>query len=159
MNSVLRHLASTALVAAVTVAGSSVAFDAEYTAKIGHLESTQQSRHVHLEKVAELVAERTDGAVEFQIFPQGQLGSQREMNEGVQLGVLEATVAPAAFLGGFNPAVSILDIPFLLPEDDATAPTVTTIVVTRPVEAAATTTARIEARGMVLVTAPCTLTT
>ena len=121
MNSVLRHLASTALVAAVTVAGSSVAFAAEYTAKIGHLESTQQSRHVHLEKVAELVAERTDGAVEFQIFPQGQLGSQREMNEGVQLGVLEATVAPAAFLGGFNPAVSILDIPFLLPEDDATA--------------------------------------
>jgi C4-dicarboxylate-binding protein DctP len=121
MNSVLRHLASTALVAAVTVAGSSVAFAAEYTAKIGHLESTQQSRHVHLEKVAELVAERTDGAVEFQIFPQGQLGSQREMNEGVQLGVLEGTVAPAAFLGGFNPAVSILDIPFLLPEDDAAA--------------------------------------
>ena len=121
MNPVLRHLASTALVAAVAVAGSSVAFAAEYTAKIGHLESTQQSRHIHLEKVAELVAERTDGAVEFQIFPQGQLGSQREMNEGVQLGVLEATVAPAAFLGGFNPAVSILDIPFLLPEDDTAA--------------------------------------
>jgi C4-dicarboxylate-binding protein DctP len=90
-------------------------------AKIGHLESAQQSRNVFLEKVAKLVSERTKGAVEFQIFPQGQLGQQREMTEAVQLGSLEATVAPAAFLGGFNPAVSILDIPFLLPDDDADA--------------------------------------
>ncbi len=94
---------------------------ADYVAKIGHLESPQQSRHVMLEKVAALVAERSGGAVEFQIFPQGQLGQQREMTEGVQLGSLEATVAPAAFLGGFNPAVSILDIPFLLPDDAAQA--------------------------------------
>ncbi|WP_239032030.1 TRAP transporter substrate-binding protein [Paroceanicella profunda] len=99
------------------------ALAAEYTIKIGHLESTAQSRHIHLELVAELVAERTEGAVEFQIFPQGQLGSQREMTEGVQLGTLEATVSPAAFLGGFNPAVSVLDIPFLLPDDDAKAQT------------------------------------
>ena len=91
---------------------------ADFTAKIGHLESAMQSRHIHLEKVAALVKERTNGAVEFQIFPQGQLGNQREMTEGVQLGVLEATVSPAAFLGGFNPAISILDIPYLLPTDE-----------------------------------------
>ncbi len=114
-------LAATAVIAVAGMAISTGAFAAEFTAKIGHLESTQQSRHVHLEKVAALVAERTGGAVEFQIFPQGQLGGQREMTEGVQLGSLEATVAPAAFLGGFNPVVSILDIPFLLPEDDAQA--------------------------------------
>lgn len=101
---------------AVTLTASA-GWAAEFTAKIGHLESDQQSRHVHLAKVAELVKERTDGAVEFQIFPSGQLGSQREMTEGVQLGTLEGTVSPAAFLGGFNPAVSILDIPFLLPAD------------------------------------------
>jgi C4-dicarboxylate-binding protein DctP len=87
-------------------------------AKIGHLESPQQSRHVFLEKVAALVAERTDGAVEFELFPQGQLGNQRQMTEGVQLGTLEATVSPAAFLGGFNPAISVLDIPYLLPADE-----------------------------------------
>ncbi len=93
----------------------------DYIARIGHLESTQQSRHIHLEKVAALVSERTGGAVEFQIFPQGQLGNQRQMTEGVQLGALEATVSPAAFLGGFNPAVSVLDIPYLLPTDEAKA--------------------------------------
>lgn len=85
---------------------------------IGHLESAQQSRHVHLEKVAALVSERTNGAVEFQLFPQSQLGNQRQMTEGVQLGTIQGTVAPAAFLGGFNPLVSILDIPYLLPNDE-----------------------------------------
>lgn len=91
------------------------AWAAEFSAKIGHLESDQQSRHIYLVKVGELVKERTKGAVEFQIFPSAQLGNQREMTEGVQLGTLEATVSPAAFIGGFNPIVSILDIPFLLP--------------------------------------------
>ncbi|MCA0918825.1 TRAP transporter substrate-binding protein [Pseudooceanicola nanhaiensis] len=106
-----------AAVAATGLGFAAPAMAQDYVAKIGHLESTQQSRHIHLEKVAELVKERTEGAVEFQIFPQGQLGNQRQMNEGVQLGTMEATVAPAAFLGGFNPLVSILDIPYLIPED------------------------------------------
>lgn len=117
----VRKLAATAVFAAAGITVASGTWAADFVAKIGHLESTQQSRHVHLEKVAELVAERTDGAIEFQIFPQGQLGQQREMTEGVQLGTLEATVAPAAFLGGFNPAISILDIPYLLPENEEAA--------------------------------------
>ena len=114
----LRRLAASVVV----LAGLSAPLAAQdYVARIGHLESMQQSRHIHLEKVAELVNERTGGAVAFEIFPQGQLGNQREMTEAVQLGTLEATVSPAAFLGGFNPVVSILDIPYLLPADDAKA--------------------------------------
>ncbi len=119
-----RYITCFAKVAITAVAFSVGAFQAkaaDYTAKIGHLESPQQSRHVHLLKVAALVAERTNGAVEFQLFPQAQLGNQRQMTEGVQLGTLEATVSPAAFLGGFNPVVSIMDIPFLLPADRAAA--------------------------------------
>tara|TARA_R110001583_G_scaffold17679_2_gene71399 strand:- start:195616 stop:196638 length:1023 start_codon:yes stop_codon:yes gene_type:complete len=94
---------------------------ADFVAKIGHLESAAQTRNIYLEKVAKLVNERTDGKVEFDIYPQGQLGNQRQMTEGTQLGVLEATVAPAAFLGGFNSAVSVLDIPYLMPQNFAQA--------------------------------------
>ena len=121
MNAMLGRLLAGAIPAVAGALIATGAWAADFTVKIGHLESTAQSRHVHLEKVAALVKERTNGAVEFQIFPQGQLGQQREMTEGVQLGTLEATVAPAAFLGGFNPAISILDIPFLLPSDPAEA--------------------------------------
>ncbi len=115
------RLTKVAIVIGALSAGASHVQSAEYTAKIGHLESAQQSRHINLEKVATLVNERTGGAVEFQLFPQSQLGNQRQMTEGVQLGTLEGTVAPAAFLGGFNSLVSIMDIPFLLPADRAAA--------------------------------------
>ena len=90
---------------------------AEFTAKIGHLESAKQPRHKTLEIVADLVKKRTNGAVEFKLFPSAQLGNARQMNEGVQMGTLEATVSPAAFLGGFNSAISVLDIPYLLPSN------------------------------------------
>ncbi|NRB18465.1 MAG: TRAP transporter substrate-binding protein [Rhodobacteraceae bacterium] len=112
-----------ALALSALALSSTAAFAQDYVARIGHLESPQQSRHVHLEMVAELVKERTGGAVEFQLFPQGQLGNQRVMTEGVQLGTLEATVSPAAFLGGFNAAVSVLDIPYLMPADAVAAQT------------------------------------
>lgn len=107
---------------AVTALSLGTAVQAQdYIAKIGHLESPAQSRHVMLEKVAAEVKEKTGGKVEFQLFPQSQLGNQRQMTEGVQLGAIEATVSPAAFLGGFNPLVSVLDIPYLLPDDEDAA--------------------------------------
>jgi tripartite ATP-independent transporter DctP family solute receptor len=94
---------------------------AKYTAKIGHLEAPTQPRHQGLVKVAELVKSRTNGEVELQLFPSSQLGNARQMIEGAQLGTNEGTVMPAAFLGGFNPAISILDIPYIYPSDRAAA--------------------------------------
>jgi tripartite ATP-independent transporter DctP family solute receptor len=90
---------------------------AKYTAKISHLESPLQPRHKGLEKVAALVKERTKGEVEFNLFPAGQLGNARQLAEGVQFGAIECTVSPVAFVAGFNPVVSVFDIPFLMPDD------------------------------------------
>jgi C4-dicarboxylate-binding protein DctP len=92
---------------------------AKYTMKIAHLEAPTQPRHQGLVKLAELVKQRTNGEVEIQLFPASQLGNARQMVEGVQFGTIEATMMPAAFLGGFNPAVSILDIPYIFPTDRA----------------------------------------
>ena len=94
---------------------------AKYSARLGHLEAPTQPRHQGLIKVAELVRSRTNGEVELQLFPSSQLGNARQMIEGTQLGTIEATMMPAAFLGGFNPAISVLDIPFLFPTDRAAA--------------------------------------
>ncbi|MDP2782168.1 TRAP transporter substrate-binding protein, partial [Devosia sp.] len=110
-----------ALATAVVMASPFTATAQQFTARIGHLESDQQPRHKGLLMVADLVKERTNGDVVFEIFPAGQLGQAREMNEGVQLGVIEGTVSPAAFLDGFNPAVSILDVSFVYPSDRAKA--------------------------------------
>ena len=92
---------------------------ARYVMKIGHLEAPTQPRHQGLAKVAELMKGRTAGELEIQLYPASQLGNARQMVEGVQFGTIEATMMPAAFLGGFNPAVSILDIPYVFPTDRA----------------------------------------
>ena len=107
-------LAVAAVVTAATPGGLAAA---EYTARIGHVENADQPRHIMLEKVAERVKERTNGEVEFQVFPSSQLGGQREMSEGVQLGSLEGTVSATSWMAGFNPLVTILDLPYFLPAD------------------------------------------
>ncbi|MBD8066827.1 TRAP transporter substrate-binding protein [Devosia sp. PTR5] len=116
-----RRVLLAAVAVCAVIAGGLPAAAQQFTARIGHLESDQQPRHKGLLMVSELVSERTNGDVKFEIFPAGQLGQAREMNEGTQLGLMEGTVSPAAFLAGFNPAVSILDVPFLYPADRAKA--------------------------------------
>jgi C4-dicarboxylate-binding protein DctP len=98
-------------------ASSTARAQAKYPAKIAHLESPQQPRHRGLEKVAALVRERTSGEVDFKLFPAAQLGNARQLAEGVQFGSIECTVSPVAFVAGFNPVVSVFDIPFLMPDD------------------------------------------
>lgn len=105
------------LVTGVLALNCSASFAQEVTLRLGHVEAPASTTHVMLEKMAEMVAEKTGDAVEIQIFPQSQLGSQREMTEAVQFGALDATAGPVAFMGGFNPVASIMDIPFLYPED------------------------------------------
>ena len=99
--------------------GGSAQAQGTITARIGHLEAPTQPRHKGLEKVAALVKERTKGAIEFQLFPSSQLGNARQMIESTQFGGIEGTVMPAAFLGGFNPVISVLDIPYIFPTDRA----------------------------------------
>jgi C4-dicarboxylate-binding protein DctP len=90
---------------------------ADFVAKLASQDPPTTAKHRGLLKAAELVKQRTKGAVEIQVFPSSQLGGAREMGEGVQLGSLEAMIAPASFLGGFNPAVSIFDVPYIFPTD------------------------------------------
>lgn len=117
----LKTLIAACAALGILAAAPAHAQKAKYTAKIGHLESPAQPRHQGLVKVAELVKSRTGGEVEFQLFPSSQLGNARQMIEGTQFGTNEGTVMPAAFLGGFNPAVSVLDIPYIYPSDRALA--------------------------------------
>ncbi len=122
MNSLRRSLVVAAASLAALGVGAGAAHaqsKAKFPMKIGHLESPTQARHQGLTMVAHLVRSRTSGEVDMQIFPAAQLGNARQQVEGVQFGTIEATMMPVAFVAGFNPAVSILDVPYLFPTDRA----------------------------------------
>ncbi|MCG6877268.1 MAG: TRAP transporter substrate-binding protein [Betaproteobacteria bacterium] len=114
-----RYLKPLVCAALVGIVAALPARAAEFTAKLGSQDPPTTAKHRGLLKAAELVKQRTKGAVEIQVFPSSQLGGAREMAEGIQLGTLEAMIAPASFLGGFNPAVSIFDVPYIFPSDRA----------------------------------------
>jgi TRAP-type transport system periplasmic protein len=64
-------------------------------------------------KLAEVLPAATNGRVEVQVFPGGQLGSPAAMIEGIQLGTVEGYENPADFFTGVDPRYGIFSIPFL----------------------------------------------
>lgn len=66
-----------------------------------------------LEKFAEMVSEKTGGAVKIDIFPNAALGDERANIEDLQMGTLDIAVSSTGPLGNFVQDFLILDLPFL----------------------------------------------
>jgi tripartite ATP-independent transporter DctP family solute receptor len=85
-------------VLAICVAG------ADYTMTIGHSQPETSARHKALLFFEEIVEKASEGAIDVEVFPSGQLGTEAEVMESVQLGVVQATeggkfeVATATYL-------------------------------------------------------------
>jgi len=69
-------------------------------------------------KFADLIKEKTDGKIELQLFPSNQLGDERAMIEGMQIGTLDAGLITNAPISGFIPAFMVLDLPFIFSDAD-----------------------------------------
>jgi tripartite ATP-independent transporter DctP family solute receptor len=65
------------------------------------------------EKFAELVAEKTHGALKIQVYPDSQLGSESNSIEQVKLGVIEFARVSTAPIGAVEPAVNVFNLPYL----------------------------------------------
>ena len=62
---------------------------------------------------AAAVKSRTNGALEIKVFPSSQLGNERELLEGLQLGNLDFTFGGPGVLTNFDPKIGIFDMPFM----------------------------------------------
>lgn len=59
-----------------------------------------------------LVKEKTDGSVQIQYFPDGQLGGERELIELTQSGAVDFTKVSASALESFSKDYSIFSVPY-----------------------------------------------
>jgi tripartite ATP-independent transporter DctP family solute receptor len=66
-----------------------------------------------MEVFAESVAERSDGQLKVKIFPDAQLGSEREVLELLQIGSIAMTKVSAAAMANFAPEYKVLGVPYL----------------------------------------------
>jgi len=92
------------------LAGGAMA-QAKFTLKAGHGGTTGIASHLALVKFAETMEKNTGGQVKVQVYPDRQLGEERELVEGLQLGSVD--IAFVSNLSSFVPQVSVMDIPFL----------------------------------------------
>jgi tripartite ATP-independent transporter DctP family solute receptor len=81
--------------------------------KLGHAVAPEHPYHLGAVKFSELVAQRTGNKVKIDVYPSTQLGNERDMVEGLQLGTIDLVVTSTGPLGGFVPKMFVVDLPFL----------------------------------------------
>ncbi len=87
--------------------------DKPITLKLGHAVAVEHPYHLGAVKFSELVAQRTKNRVKIDVYPSTQLGNERDMVEGLQLGTIDLVVTSTGPLGGFVPKMFVVDLPFL----------------------------------------------
>ncbi|MBD8007535.1 TRAP transporter substrate-binding protein [Bacillus norwichensis] len=83
------------------------------TIQAAHVVSAEATQHAMFEKFKELVEEKSDGRIEMEIFPDGQLGGEREMVESTQAGNIQISSPSVGVLANFSSALEVFDFPFI----------------------------------------------
>jgi TRAP-type transport system periplasmic protein len=89
------------------------------TLRIGSALDPQHPILVGARRMAEMLEGESKGRVKVNLFPSGQLGSQREMWQNVQAGALDGVIDASANLVNFVPPFGVLDLPYLVREEAA----------------------------------------
>ncbi len=90
----------------------------EITINIGHSGAPDGYADVAAVRFKELVEERSGGRMTVEVFPSSQIGSERELVEGAQLGSIDAGVVFAGLLESFVPEMGVVNLPFLFDGQD-----------------------------------------
>ena len=92
------------LISAVSGLALASAANAQTVLKAGHGAQTGHPSHLALVKLGEILASKTGGKVKIEVYPDRQLGEEREMVEGLQLGTVDMAVISSGPLPAFVPA-------------------------------------------------------
>lgn len=83
------------------------------TIKLAHGLDVTHSVHLALEFFGEEINRISEGQLAVEIYPNSQLGSEREILELIQIGSLHMTKVSAATLENFAPKSKVLGLPYL----------------------------------------------
>ncbi|WP_367716174.1 DctP family TRAP transporter solute-binding subunit [Nitratireductor sp. GISD-1A_MAKvit] len=94
---------------------SAGAANAETTLKVGHVFAADHPWQIALEGLSKDVAEATGGEVVIQVYPSSQLGGDREVAEGLQLGTVEMGLFGTGALQVLDKRLIIEELPYAWP--------------------------------------------
>ncbi len=88
------------------------------TLKLGHGLDITHPVHVAMVSMAKSLEEKSGGKIKMDIYPNEQLGSEREMAEQVQLGSIDMVKISASVLESFMPSMSVFSIPYIIRDSE-----------------------------------------
>ena len=87
---------------------------AEFTMKVGHVVPESYPHHIAaIEVLKPYIEKESGGRIEVEVYPNGQLGQDRQLCESLQLGAVEAALPSTTVLAGFIPEFQLMDLPYL----------------------------------------------
>lgn len=104
------------LTVAVLVAGCAAQRDTKVI-KLAHGLDQQHSVHKGMVFLGQKLAEKSGGTMRVDVYSSGQLGSERECLELVQIGGLAMTKVSASVLEGFAAEFKVFGLPYLFRDD------------------------------------------
>lgn len=107
-----KTLLSTSL-ATVLSLGLAFSASAKTTLKLNHNNDKTHPVHISMQKMADEVKELTNGEVVIRVYPNSQLGTQRESIELLQAGSLDMAKSNASEMESFEPSYGAFNIPYL----------------------------------------------
>lgn len=85
--------------------------------KLAHNLAEDHPLHIAIQQFADDVAAGTDGNITVKIFPNGMLGTEREVMEQVQNGALDMSRVGAASLENFSEVFSAFTVPYIFDDE------------------------------------------
>ncbi len=81
--------------------------------RLGHWASTESPHHAFAVRFAEVVANKTGGALSITIYPNEEIGTYNQQIDAQRTGTLDFSLPPGAALGRIDPKLLILSLPYL----------------------------------------------
>lgn len=97
----------------VAMLAASTAFAAEFRFKLAHEVAVESTQHAAATRFAELVKERTDGAVAITVFPNSGLGPAQQALNLMRGGSVEIIQSGSTTFNGLVGETAALELPFL----------------------------------------------
>jgi tripartite ATP-independent transporter DctP family solute receptor len=109
---------SIAALVVVSIFGENTEAKDNFTIKITHVLSAKHHYTAGANKFKEIIEAQSNGRIKVDVYPNAQLGGERAVLEGLQMGSIEMGIITSGALSGFVPEFAILDLGYLFRDND-----------------------------------------
>ena len=91
---------------------------AEFVIKIASSANAEEPQSIAMDLFAKNVEEKSNGRIKCEHYPSNQLGSERDVLEGLQIGTIEMIGAATSVMGNWVPSLNLFELPFIFQNRD-----------------------------------------